>query len=372
MKRFAAPVGLVVASLMVGLVVAEMGVRLASSVSPALAHRMRGFDPFAVLVEPVGEFGYRQRPNSTYEYGNGTAATSNTQGFRGPPVARPKPTGTYRIVLLGGSTTHGWGVDDGQAIDDYMRDILAERLPARSFDVVNLAFDGYDSYQLVERLQAEGLDLQPDLVIINSGINDVRNSRFPELRVGDERTLIWEAVMRRLRDERERGGPRLWTRIKHYLYGARLPGILLQSLRYRSPAEGQDAPPPPPQVYPDAMRYFERNLRRLAQLADSVDIPILFSNPPSSLGMNYQPDDTSHQGYWIGDAATTQEYRDSLVAITEDLSRTLAQAGQPVRYVSHQLSGDMFLDDCHLTAEGNEELARDFVEAAITFLDDTT
>ena len=59
-----------------------------------------------------------------------------------------------------------------------MRDLLRTEYPGIRFDVVNLALDGYDSYQLLERLKSDGLGLSPDLVIVNSGINDVRNARF--------------------------------------------------------------------------------------------------------------------------------------------------------------------------------------------------
>jgi len=135
-----------------------------------------------------------------------------------------------RTILLGGSTTHGFGVANDQTIDTHMREILAERFPGIRSEVVNLALGGYDSYQVFERMRSDGVGLAPDVVIVNSGINDVRNAQFSDLRIPDPRTLIWEGNMQRMREEAERGGPTLWARVLHHSYAARLPGLYLENL----------------------------------------------------------------------------------------------------------------------------------------------
>ncbi|MGH7263548.1 MAG: hypothetical protein ACREMB_01680, partial [Candidatus Rokuibacteriota bacterium] len=112
--------GLVFAQIAIGLVASEVAIRVYAGMDKGVGRVLRGHDPMAVSIAPHGRFGYRQRPNSAFHYGNGTTATSNAMGFRGPLVAVPKPPGTYRILLLGGSTTHGWGVGDEETIDAYM------------------------------------------------------------------------------------------------------------------------------------------------------------------------------------------------------------------------------------------------------------
>src|SRR5262245_6628762 len=183
-------VGLVIFGLLMAAGAGEVVIRAYGRWDEGFGGIVRQADPFAISIEPHGQLGYRQRPNSTFHYSNGTQATSNAAGYRGPLVAVTKPPRTVRIILLGGSTTHGWGVEDGQTIDTYMRAILAERHPEVAVEVVNLAFDGYDSHQLVERLRTDGLRLAPDLIIVNDGINDVRNSRIADLKDPDPRTLI--------------------------------------------------------------------------------------------------------------------------------------------------------------------------------------
>lgn len=333
-------------------------IRVGALVSPPFRRQLHEMDPYAILIEPIGALGYRQRPHSTYRYGNGTVATSNAMGFRGPEVSVRKPGDTFRIVLLGGSTSHGFGVNDTATIDAFMRRELAERYPDRKFEVVNLAFDGYDSYQDLTRFREDGLRLDPDVVIVNSGINDVRNARYERLQEADPRTLIWEADLRRLRLERRVG--RSWrTRAKHYLYLARLLP-LVRDIRHRSSeTRTMDHVAPNPQ----AADYFERNVSGIDSLAAAHGVAVLLSTPPSSLAMKYPANATSSISYWINDAATTQQYRDELDRRLRRLATRPTTSGSPVVYVQHHLTKDMFIDDCHLNAEGNRQMASDFVAA---------
>lgn len=352
-------------------VAAEVAIRLATRVSSAVSLLFYGSDPLAILVEPHGELGYRQRPGSTYHYANGTSATSNASGFRGPDVGVSKPAGTFRIVLLGGSTSHGWGVNDSSTIDAHMRTLLSARWPGRKFEVINLAFDGYDSWQDFERLRSDGIPRTPDLVILNSGINDVRNARYPHLVDRDPRTLLWSADMERLRREQERGGPSAWTLVKHYSYLARLGGIVRDRL-----TEPAKLPPPTPApvavavtAYPEAAEYFQRNVGRIAELSGSNHIPLLLSTPPSSLRLPGNKQETSGRTYWVGDAEATQNYRDELDRRLRRVADSLNTTATPVVYVPHILRVEQFLDDCHLTSDGNHQMAADFVAAAAPFID---
>lgn len=366
--RRATVFGLVLVAIMTGatLLLVEVALRVYANASDGwLAGRLSA-DPYDVLVEPMGETGYRPRPGRTFEYANGTAAHSNSMGYRGPELAIPKPAGTTRVLLLGGSTTHGWGVDDDETIDTYMRDALARLHPGRRFEVANLAFDGYDSWQLLQRLRVDGARLEPDFVIVNTGVNDVHHARFADLQDDpDPRTLLWLGELQRLRAEREAGGPSMFTRLKHHFYLFRLPGILRQ-------ARG-GGPSGPIVAHPDARDYFERNLHRIVALADSIDATLLLSTDPSSLETRYQPSDTSHRGYWLADAAATQEYRDSLDARLRSVADSARAAGLRVAFVPPAaIPPEEYLDDTHLTPAGNRRLAAAFIEALSPFLSDTS
>ena len=361
-RRVARRLALLALGLSIGALVAEAMLRGAAAASDRIDQLLE--DPLAAKIEPHGTLGYRQRPLAVSHYGNGTSATANRLGFRGPEVSVQKPAGTVRVVLLGGSTSHGVGVNDNETIDAYLRTILAGELPTRRIEVVNLAFDGYDSYQDFERLRTDGLPLDPDVVIVNSGINDVRNAWIDDVYDRDPRTVLWGGILIRLREEQKRGGPTLWTRIRHYSYIARTPSMV----RGLGRAERQL---PPPSWTPTlaAADNFERNLARIAQMAAERPIPVVFSTPPSALGTpRFAPTDTSDRSYWLPTAAMTQAYRDELDQRMRHLIQQLQARGQQVSYVPHHLQPSAFLDDAHLTPQGNREMAEDFARSVLSLL----
>lgn len=360
-----APLALLAASLLVSLALAEGAVRLFARYGGPLGASITFADPLAVKVQPHGAYGYRQKPGMVFTFAKTRAYSHiNALGYRGPVVATPKPAGTFRIVLLGESTTYGWGVEDTATIDAHMRREFARRYPDRPVEVVNLAFDGYDAYQLWQRLLTDGLPLQPDLVIVNTGVNDVRNARIAHLSGDpDPRSLLWETDMRRLREERVQGIS-LWTRTKHFLYMARIIGVL-RSARQTGAVEGQVAVR---QVYPEAADNFERNVARIADTLTRAHIALVLSTPPSALTMPGVTAEMPPRSYWLSDAASTQRYRDTLAARLQAIAAHGAGADAPIRYVAHTMPPNVFLDDCHLTSEGNRLMAVDFVTAASAFL----
>jgi lysophospholipase L1-like esterase len=342
-----------------GVLCAEGLLRIYGLVGGEVGNALAKRDPLATRFVPHGEFGYKQRPDYFQPYPNGTRATSNSMAYRGPEVDLVKPDGVYRIVLLGGSTTHGYGVDDNETIDAHMRSILAERHPDRRFEVVNLALGGYDAYQLFERMRTDGVHFAPDLLIINSGINDVRNAPFRDIKLADPRTLLWQAVFERLREEARKGGPGLWSRLNHYSYLSRLPGFIRSRalLRPRAAAARRVIP------HDDAIEYFASNISKTAQLGRSIGSDMIFSMPASSLSTKYDPDDISNSGYWLADASATEAYRRRLATRLRVLAAASSLGGRPLPYVTHDLPANLFLDDCHLTADGNRAVARAFVDA---------
>jgi lysophospholipase L1-like esterase len=357
--------GLVLGGLAAGCLLGEGVLRGYARLDPTWGRQVASWDPMGIRIEPFGEAGYRPRPNTVISFPNSTAAHVNAEGFRGPPVAQPKPPGTVRIVMSGGSTTHGWGVNDDGTIDSHLRSLLREQWPDQPIEVVNLGFDGYDSWQVFERLRSNGLELDPDLLIVNVGINDVRNARYTAIVDHDPRTLLYEADLRRLRAAQLRGGPTLATRLKHYSLLARLPSFVRGELARRRAAKSVRQTPP----FQDAAGYFTRNVARILALAAERGIPVILSTPPSSLRLRFAPGDTSSISYWVVDAETTQRYRDELAHRLDSLATTERQSGHDVRYLRPTLDNAMFLDDCHLTEAGNRQLAADFADALRPFLD---
>lgn len=96
----------------------------------------------------------------------------NSRGLRDKEYTLAKPAGAYRIMMLGDSTTFGWGVP----IDATVAKILERRLNAAnagaSFEVLNAGVGNYNTVQEVTAYIQAGRAFHPDLVILEYFIND--------------------------------------------------------------------------------------------------------------------------------------------------------------------------------------------------------
>jgi hypothetical protein len=98
--------------------------------------------------------------------------TQNTRGFRGPDIAVVKPPGVFRIVALGGSTTYGDHIARWEdAYPAQLEKILRQRHHA--VEVINAGVPGYSSWEMLISFEFHLLDLQPDLLLVYEGINDL-------------------------------------------------------------------------------------------------------------------------------------------------------------------------------------------------------
>ena len=98
----------------------------------------------------------------------------NSLGLRDREFPAAKPTGVYRILVLGDSTTFGWGV----SLEDTAAKILEKMLNAQPppgyqrFEVINAGVGNYDTVQEVTYYKTRGRLLNPDMVILVYFIND--------------------------------------------------------------------------------------------------------------------------------------------------------------------------------------------------------
>jgi lysophospholipase L1-like esterase len=125
--------------------------------------------------------GFEMTPNVRNKYAAGllTTYSTNSQGFRGTEEFGPKQRDELRIVLLGESCVFGYGASgDGATIAGYLEQRLRARATDRPVTIVNAGHPGYTSYQILARLQLRVLELQPDVVVLYMGWNDLFFSSF--------------------------------------------------------------------------------------------------------------------------------------------------------------------------------------------------
>ena len=98
----------------------------------------------------------------------------NSLGYRGPEIAVPKPDAVYRIVAIGGSTTYGLFLDLWQlAYPRQLQETLQRDYGYGAVEVINAGVPQYSTWESAVNMLLRIPDLEPDLIIIYHGINDV-------------------------------------------------------------------------------------------------------------------------------------------------------------------------------------------------------
>jgi GDSL-like Lipase/Acylhydrolase family len=97
----------------------------------------------------------------------------NRFGFRGPnPQVIDKPKGIIRILTLGGSSTEEPYVADGKTWPEALQRRLNDLLGEERVEVINLGVAGYTTSTSTRNLVINGLQLDPDIVIVYHANND--------------------------------------------------------------------------------------------------------------------------------------------------------------------------------------------------------
>jgi len=102
----------------------------------------------------------------------------NGFGLRGTDIFQ-KQNDTYRIFMVGGSTTFGSKApSDNDTIPKYLENILNSKYD-KKFEVVNAGIGGASSYTEINLINDRLLDLEPDMIIVYDGWNDLQNNYIP-------------------------------------------------------------------------------------------------------------------------------------------------------------------------------------------------
>ncbi len=95
----------------------------------------------------------------------------NALGLRGPEITREKPTGVTRIAILGGSSVFGYFVNDGEEAAQVLETNLNSK--SSGVEVLNAGVPGYNLFQTHDRFRERISPLEPDIVILYLGWNDL-------------------------------------------------------------------------------------------------------------------------------------------------------------------------------------------------------
>jgi len=99
--------------------------------------------------------------------------TLDNLGFRGDSIAIPKPPGEFRVFVVGGSTTECIFLDDAESLTARLQAYLRQAMPGVNVRVYGAGKSGDRSWDHVAMVGHRIAHLQPDVVVVFAGINDV-------------------------------------------------------------------------------------------------------------------------------------------------------------------------------------------------------
>lgn len=166
--RWAGNLYVTLISTIVAVLAAEAGLRLVNpwgiELFSLLPYHMQG-----MIDHP--ELGYVHPRSVTYRLGKNRVSL-NSNGHRDDEMPVQKPAGERRILVLGDSSTFGWGVDQGEDFPARLEALLREQKDG-VWQVINSGVNGYNSEQEAIFFSTEGIRYQPDIVLLVFGSNDV-------------------------------------------------------------------------------------------------------------------------------------------------------------------------------------------------------
>lgn len=124
---------------------------------------------YSILYRPSVGTVHRMQANTMTLREGADPVRVGERGYRGPDVSVPKPTGTKRLVFLGGSQVHDFG---GENWPWLAGDLLRTR--GLSVDVVNGGVPGHRTTDSVNKLLTDLWLLEPDVIVLCQAWNDIK------------------------------------------------------------------------------------------------------------------------------------------------------------------------------------------------------
>lgn len=132
------------------------------------------------LFETDAAIGYKNRPNlrTTQEVTlRPVSIRTNHLGLRQDvEVSATKGPREVRVLLLGDSFTFGWGVEHEESYAGILQKQLSAAFPQHQITLMNAGVGGFGLQNYLAYLDEYGLNLEPDVVAVFLGPNDVEEN----------------------------------------------------------------------------------------------------------------------------------------------------------------------------------------------------
>ena len=266
----------------------------------------------------------------------------NEAGYRGRAFSGD--SGVTRIAAIGGSTTYGVGVSNNQTWPAYL-----DSLSGPGVEVMNFGVPGHSSVENLIQTALVLPEFQPDVVLIHSGLNDLRNVNIKGLRAdysGYHAPTLRMGLGFCYRDKL----PRIAT--------VKMLVTIIQKIGWMPECPYDIAAPPaigPDYDLTEVLRLYRRNLENTLAMLQARGIkPVLIPQV-----LSYDAVKDGRLRWWIPNLE-----EEDLVPLLRKFNQEMENIAreQRIPFVSGVLNtnweGEDFVDPSHLNPEANLEFAR--------------
>jgi lysophospholipase L1-like esterase len=288
--------------------------------------------------------------------------STNNYGFRGDSLVLPKPADELRIFMVGGSTTESLYLDDLESVTRVLQDSLQARVgDGRKVRVYGAGKSGDKSFDHLSMIAHRIVHLQPDLIIVFSGINDVvaglvGRDYLHYGRIGDGTPSHWSLPqLLRFSATEFQLGRLVFAALQSRSYQDTLQEITMTSGIRRAVETRRSLPVA--STLPDIdVSPYERNLRSIVGVAQVHEIELAFVTQATT--WNSDVDAEAEEWQWMNlglEVSYPAEAMDRVMESYNDAMRELARTHSiPLLDLPKWLpkSLEYFYDDVHFNRKG--------------------
>ncbi|NIT61854.1 MAG: hypothetical protein GWN00_38335 [Aliifodinibius sp.] len=374
-------------SILIGLILTEITLNLFFPIGDPYKEDKEGRALIREYIETQHE------PNLFYRFysepglsgmDDSTRFTTNNLGFRGPYLERPKTSNEYRVFMVGGSTTECIRLDDSLAITYLLQEYLNSHIDdSISIKVYNAGKSGDKTYDHLAMLVHRIMHLEPDLIIIFCGFNDLTAAAYnkdyihlpvyqtvPQIKFSNYiKFLLTEFQIPR----------RLYYGLRPILSDESTEEIQMRisfTSNYKEKARlNNEHPISSSQPRVDLVPY-KTNLISIIGLAQVNDADLVFMTQATS--WNSKIDPQTREWHWTtykNGVRYKEAYLDQALEEYNDVMRNVSGEFRIPLFDTYKLvpkSLEYFYDDCHFNINGSiytSDLLGDFILREIDFHD---
>jgi lysophospholipase L1-like esterase len=283
---------------------------------------------------------------------HGQTINMNNFGFRGPDISYEKPADTFRIFMIGGSTTFGAPASsDSTTIAGYLQEYFNEADMPKTIEVINAGRSSFFSLPEVQLIKSKLLELEPDLFLVYDGWNDIDHTI--ETHLGKKYQTNW------IDDIVEDGGEhfpeyRTLKILRHIQYQLKM--ATNDSVNNTSPQFDTAS-------IPQKVQLWEERWRDICILGQDKGFGTIITLQPLVGSGNKVLSDLEQiyfEEHIIQFIPYYEQYADAMKRLEKDCTGTI-----DLRFVADPYSHTIFYDGGHVVDEGNEIVAKEIYQVIL-------